>query len=297
MFLRIGSEFASGPVMTFIRLFIGGLMLIVIYEYRSRKSLNNKIFELRNLKKFIIIGLINSAIPFTLFAIAVKSLETSIISILNGLSVLFTFVLSAIFLKEKLTIRAIFGFICGIFGVFVIYAKSLNSLDYSQIAAILLIVLATFCYGVAAVYTKAKIKGIDPLATASASVLLGSVALFPMFVIQADFNSFINLKFIFAMLALGVCCTGIAYLCYFRLIQNVGANFAIMTAFLIPIFGTINGVIFLGEHLNFEKIIGGMIILFGMWCIIIKPKNVDSKSDKNDILRNFYVKHNTKSSF
>ena len=67
-----------------------------------------------------------------------------------------------------------------------------------------------------------------------------------------------------SVVALGVLCTGLAYLLYFRLIQDVGATSTLTVTFLIPLFGTFLGVVFLDEVITLRTALGMVIILFGI---------------------------------
>ena len=65
------------------------------------------------------------------------------------------------------------------------------------------------------------------------------------------------------MITLGVLCTGIAYLIYFRLIHDVGPASALTVAFLIPVFGVLWGVVFLNEPITPALILGGLLVIAG----------------------------------
>ena len=66
-----------------------------------------------------------------------------------------------------------------------------------------------------------------------------------------------------AVLALGVLCTGLAYVLYFRLIDKVGAAGSLTVTFLIPVFAVFYGVVFLGEAVTVWMLLCGAIILLG----------------------------------
>ena len=63
--------------------------------------------------------------------------------------------------------------------------------------------------------------------------------------------------------ALGVFCTALAFVLYFRLIANVGPTRAISVTFLVPVFAVVFGAILIGEAISFSMIVGGLVILFG----------------------------------
>ena len=66
------------------------------------------------------------------------------------------------------------------------------------------------------------------------------------------------------MTALGVFCTGFAFILYFRLIAQVGVNKAMSVTYLIPFFGVVWGMLFLDEMLSVNMLSGGALILIGV---------------------------------
>jgi drug/metabolite transporter (DMT)-like permease len=63
--------------------------------------------------------------------------------------------------------------------------------------------------------------------------------------------------------ALGLLCTGVAYLLYFRLVADIGAAPALTVGFLIPLFGVLWGWLFLGEPVGWHTLGGGLVVLLG----------------------------------
>jgi drug/metabolite transporter (DMT)-like permease len=70
-----------------------------------------------------------------------------------------------------------------------------------------------------------------------------------------------------AALALGIACTGVAYAIFFRLLQRIGPTQAMTVTYLIPVFGVIWGALFLFEPISANMVLGGVIILFGLWIV------------------------------
>ena len=149
----------------------------------------------------------------------------------------------------------------GVIGVGVLFGASPTSLDANTYQSIALGLGAAFSYGLASNYAK-KSKGIEPFDNAHGSMWGAAVLLIPtLFFIPIRSEP---TPLIFgALLAIGVVCSGIAYLLYFRLIKDVGASSALTVAFLIPIFGTLWGMLFLNEHLTLNAAVGMVIIIVG----------------------------------
>ena len=102
---------------------------------------------------------------------------------------------------------------------------------------------ACLCYSISASYTKRYAGGLPSLVTATCSQLGATLGL--------------------ALLAVGVLCTGVALILYFRLIENVGPARSLTVTFVVPVFAVIYGVIFLGESVSMWMLLCGAIIVCG----------------------------------
>jgi drug/metabolite transporter (DMT)-like permease len=122
--------------------------------------------------------------------------------------------------------------------------------------------LAAGFYGIASVYTKAKVSGAPSLGMAVGSQLGASLLLLPLIPIVPPF-SLPSAGVLLCVLLLALGSTGLAYLLYFRLIVDVGPAKALTVTFLIPIFGVTWGALFLGEQITISGLIGCAIILVG----------------------------------
>jgi drug/metabolite transporter (DMT)-like permease len=117
-------------------------------------------------------------------------------------------------------------------------------------------------YGIAANYTSEKLSQVSPLTIATMSQLAAAALLLPIslfFLPQGE----ISLTAWLAVVALGVLCTSLAYLMYFRLIAHVGSSNAVTVAFLVPVFGMFWGAVFLDEQITTTMVVGAAVILVG----------------------------------
>ena len=133
----------------------------------------------------------------------------------------------------------------------------------SEVWGSIVMVMAALCYGIAAHYTRKRLTGASPLLIATgtqigAAVLLLAPALY-FWPTRAPSLS----AWLFA-LVLGVVCTGLAYILYFRLIARTGAARAIAVTYLIPVFGMGWGWTFLGERISASMVLGCAVILLGI---------------------------------
>jgi drug/metabolite transporter (DMT)-like permease len=121
---------------------------------------------------------------------------------------------------------------------------------------------ATACYGFSGIYTKKFLKGVPPLATATGSLFAaGAVLTLPALWYWPTTMPAAQPWAAVALLAIG--CTGLAFVIFYRLIDNVGPTIAMAVAYLIPLFANLWGWIFLGEKPTGAIVIGCGLILTG----------------------------------
>ena len=214
-------------------------------------------------KTIFFVGLTNTAIPFCLFAYSTVHLGAGLASILNATAPMFGAIVAYFWLKDNLPATAVAGLVIGFFGVVVI-SVSRTGVELSlAILPVLAALAATCLYGIAACFTKQYLSGINTLAIATGSQIFATIILLPLaFLSWPDTNPSYNAWM--QVITLGVVCTGVAYILYFRLIANLGAAKAITVAYLVPVFGVFWGVIFLGEIVTPLMITGASLILLGV---------------------------------
>lgn len=269
MFTKISVEALSPYFISFARLVLGGSLLICVCLIRRKK-----VFIAKNFKFYAIVGLFNSAIPFSLFALSAQHLDSGVMAILDGTIPMFEVIISIFFLKRYVDKNAIWGVSLGIAGIIATsYGKQTSfNLDPNHLIAIAEILIATTLYAAMSLYINAKCKSIDSMAMATGSVIFATLFLSPsLFFVDL---SVIDAKVAGSLFGLGFLCTGIAYILFFKLAAEESSRTAVSTVLLIPVFGTIFGAIFLGELITPNKIIGGVAILVSMKFILnLSKKN------------------------
>jgi drug/metabolite transporter (DMT)-like permease len=203
-------------------------------------------------RPIMLAGVINSAIPFALFAWAVMHIATGLTSILNATVPLFGALIAWMWLGDRITRLRWAGLALGFAGVALLAWRAPAGTGFktdSAAWAIAACLLASCFYGLSASFTRRYLTGVPPLANAAGSQLgaalclaLPTVWLWPA---QAP-----GLRAWAAIAAIAVLCTGIAYILYFRLIQHAGPSRALAVTFITPVFAVLYGVLFLGERVT-----------------------------------------------
>jgi len=261
MFMRLGAqEFGAIPTAG-LRVGIAALFLGPLLLWRGLWPQ-----LVQHWKEVFFVGLFNSAIPFVCFSFALLSISSGLSAILNATTPLFGAVVAWAWLKDRPHGLRILGLLIGFAGVALLaWDKASFKPDASGLAtgwAVLAVLTACLCYGISASYTKRYLSGLPSLVTAAGSqfgatlgLALPTLWLWP--------QQMPSRTAWLALLAVGVLCTGVAYILYFRLIENVGPARSLTVTFAIPVFAVIYGVIFLGEVVSLWMLLCAAIIVCG----------------------------------
>ena len=257
LFMRIGAPVLGPSILILARVGLAALFLLMVSLY-LKKTLNTP----RYWKHYLLLGFFNSALPFLLFAHAAQTVSASLLSILNATAPIWATVISAIWLRTRLSPKVLLGMSLGLVGVVLLAKFEALALPNGGLLAVVAGLGAAFSYGIATTYTKSAIT-VEPFANAHGSMWAATLMLIPFALHAPATVTMPTLHVSLSVIALGVICSGFAYLLYFRLIADLGAASALTVAFLIPVFGILWGVLFLEETVGWHTFVGGAMILVG----------------------------------
>lgn len=261
LFMRLGAiEF--GPVaLVFLRVAGAALMLLPLLLWRGEWPALR-----RHWRVIALVGLVNSALPFMLFAVGALALTTALMSVFNATASIWGALIAWLWLKDRLSASRWLGLVIGVLGV---VGLSWGKADFkpgehgvSAALGIVACVAAAVLYGVGANVSRRHLQGVPPMAVAAGSQVAASLLLllpawwlWPAVMPGAQAWG--------AVAALALLCTGAAYVLYFRLIAHAGAANAMSVTFLIPAFAVAWGWLFLGEVPSVATLTGCAVILAG----------------------------------
>lgn len=258
LFMRIAADDFGPVVLIALRVLIATIFLLPILSCNAVAVRSLR----QNWKSVFIVGVLNSALPFTLLAFASLHLTAGFTSIVNATAPLWGAMIAWAWLGDKLTKMRVLGLLIGFLGVVILLW---NKFDLSWNAGSLAIaagLLAATFYGINASYTKKYLNNVEPLTTATGSQLGAAIVMLPGLFIYWPDNP-IPMESWLSVVVLGVASTGMAYILYFRLIKNAGPANAISVTFLVPVFAVIWGRIFLSETLTNSMLLACIVILLG----------------------------------
>jgi len=257
LFMRVAApELGPIPLMA-LRVSIAALLLF------PALALRRGLGELRGrLAPVAVVGALNSALPFCLLAYATLSVTAGLASILNATSPLWGGLVAHLWLKDRLGPSRTLGLAVGFGGVvFLVWGRASFRPGGAGLAVVAAL-LATLSYGIAASYAKRFLSGVNPLAVAAGSQVAASLLLLPAAAALWPAGP-ISARAWWSVALLGVFCTALAYLLYFRLIAHVGPAKAIAVTFLIPPFAIAWGALFLGESIGGRMLAGSAVVIAG----------------------------------
>lgn len=255
LFLRIASPIFGPAPLVDARLALGALVLTP-FLWRERVH-----FPLRRWPQLAAIGLINTLIPFLLFAWSAERAPAGVSAIVNSIAVPFAALAAFALFGERIGGWRLAGLLAGLAGVAVLASGDLAGASLGP--AVAAGALAALFYGVSANIVKRYLADLPPTAVAAATLACGAVLLAP-FAAWTWPSTAVPIQAWSCLVAIGVVCTGFAYAVYFRLIQRIGAPRATTVIYLVPIFGVLWAWLALGESLTIGMAIGGALILGGM---------------------------------
>ncbi|UHQ24498.1 DMT family transporter [Lysobacter sp. 5GHs7-4] len=252
LFMRVAvHDFGAIPLVE-VRLALGSLVLLP-FLWRARAQFPAKLWP-----KIVVIGAINSAVPFMLFAWAAQRAPAGIGAIANAMTVLFTALVGFLFFGEKIGGRRSVALLVGFLGVVVLASGKTAGASISW--AVAAGAGAAFLYGIGINLVRRHLTGLPPAAVASATLGVSALLVLP-FALSSWPTHAIPMKSWFSATLLGVLCTGAAFVMYYRLIARIGANRASTVTYLIPVFGVAWAWLLLDEPLTLTMGIAGAMIL------------------------------------
>jgi drug/metabolite transporter (DMT)-like permease len=252
--LRIASpEFGAVPLAA-VRIFVA--VLTLLFFLRERSLLRAQPLRL------LLLGLMASAIPFTLYAYAMLSITSGLAALLNATTPMFGALIAWLWLGERLSVLRVAGIVVAFVGVLWLVNDALGTLGIGALGGILAALAGAACYGWAASYTRRAFPTADPVALATGTVLGALAAILP-FAVATWPSTPISPRAWIAAVTLGVICTAVAYMIYFRLLRNVGAGRAVTVTFLFPPFGVLWGALVLSEPITVSLLAGCVVVLAG----------------------------------
>ncbi|MDF2372179.1 MAG: DMT family transporter [Rhizobiaceae bacterium] len=264
-FARMAVEHVPPLTLVFLRVFLAAVALHLYL--RGKRDLYTILAQ--RWRAFLMLGLLNNAIPFTLLFFGQRQMGAGLASILNATTPIWTVIIANMVTDdEKMTVPKIVGCLLGLAGMLLLIGPSAISGFGAPVWAQLAIILAAISYGFAVIYAK-RFKGTPPVVTATGQLTASSLIMLPVILLldQPWTLEMPPVRILLVILSLAVLSTSIAYILYFRIVSSAGATNASLVTLLVPPSAILLGVIFLGERMTLLSLGGLALIGLGLLTI------------------------------
>ncbi len=256
LFMRIAAPVLGPGVLIEYRVVFAALFLAAM-ALLLKKPLGWR----RHWKHYFVLGFFNSALPFLLFAWSARTLSASVLSVLNATAPMWGALIGAVWQRQMVSARVLLGLVLGTVGVALLvgfdHVSSRDGAGFAIAAAL----FAAFNYGIATTYAKAA-PAVEPFANAHGSMWAAAILTLPALLLFPQPGE-PTMGIMAAALALGILCSGVAYLLYYGLVRDVGPTSALTVTFLNPLFGILWGALFLHEVVGWYTVAGAAIVIVG----------------------------------
>ena len=262
MFIKIAVGELEPPTLMALRLLLAALVLVPFLLILE--GVRSGVAQLRASRSgALVLGIVNSALPFTLIAWGETHIDSGIAAIANAPVPIFVALLALRFRpSERVAGLRLVGVVLGFVGVAVLAGLNPEG-GWWAVAGTLAVVAASLCYASANLYTQAHLAGTSPLVLVAGSSTVGALVLLPfaLWQLPSDVPSWEALA---SVAALGIVGTAIALLFFYRMLTTYGASRAALVTYLIPPIALLYGVVLLDEPLTLNAVAGLVLVLAGV---------------------------------
>jgi drug/metabolite transporter (DMT)-like permease len=278
-------EFGPAPLIA-LRMGIAVVVLLPLVVARGLLPM-----LLANAKLLAIQGSIFTCLSFLLIAWSALSISAGLSAILSATAPMFGAVVAWIFLKERIQGWRLLGLALGFAGVSILaWGKVSLRMDASSVKvslAVLAGLSSSLLWGMAANFSRQKLSAISPLVTTVGTMLAATVFMLPFAWLDWQASSqqiphpMPSLKACAEALFLGIVCSGLGMLMYFRLLREIGTVPTMSVTFMSPVVAIALGAWYLNEAITLQIVLGCIVVLLGTGLSVgLFPRSVPSSNLK-----------------
>jgi drug/metabolite transporter (DMT)-like permease len=255
MFMRVVSPVLGPVIATDSRMLVAGAALAAYFRVIGFDPQWRRWW-----RQYVLIGVLNSGLPFLLYSYAALHIAAGLSAVLNATAPMFGALLGVALLGERLTLKRTIGLVLGVVGVALVTRQETGS-GFAGLA-IGAGLLAASSYAFTGVYLKRWAPQIPARGLAAGTQVAAAAVFLPLVPFAPPYAE-LTMPVVLSVLALGLICGAVAYLLYFRLIVDIGATGALTVTYLIPLFGVLFGAVFLHEALSLQVLAGAALVVLG----------------------------------
>jgi drug/metabolite transporter (DMT)-like permease len=264
LFIKVALDDVSEGGIVCIRTALGAAVLVTLaHRWGALESLRGR----GRGRWIVVIALVQVVAPFLLITFGENHIDSQLAGILVSSVPIFTALLALRFDRaQRMTGWGAVGIVVGMLGVVLLFGLDLSG-DADTLAGGIMVLLASLGYAVGAILLKHKLRGVEPVAVAGATMVIAALVTLPLFLATLPDHA-PSAKTVGALVVLGAGGTGIAFLWFYTLIRDLGPARASVIAYIAPGFAVLYGVTLLDEPVTAGALGGLALILAGSWLAV-----------------------------
>jgi drug/metabolite transporter (DMT)-like permease len=262
-FIKVLVE-SFGPIsVAFLRCLFGLITILLILLIKREKIAFSQVPWV----PVIAVGFLNTSIPWVLLAYSEMSISSSLASVLNASTPIWTLIIGIVIFKLRSNWYQFIGIMIGFVGILILVDIDYNNVFNSDSLAFVAMIIVTLCYGLSAQISKRYLQTLSVYQICAITLAIGTISSGSASVLfeSPSFGLLLNLTIFWSLIGLGAIGSGIAYIIFFMLIQKGSAEFATLVTYLVPPFAILWGFLFLDETIELTLFIGLALILVGVF--------------------------------
>ena len=263
IFLRVAVPAFGTAVVSEGRALFAALFLVpwVVWVARQR------IAPLEHWRDHLTVALVNNVLPFVCFAWAASVLPAGYLAIINSMVPLWAAIIAVPVLKERLGVGRIAGFALGIAGVALIVNLGPVELDWTTLLGTLVAIAGAAFWGWAGVIIKQRSGRLPPMGLAAGSIAFSAVLMAPLWAMAPPPQAW-TFQATISLVAVGVICSGLAYLPFFTLVRDIGPSRTLTVGLAVPVLGVLWGWLLLDEAVTLGMLAGAALVMAALALVL-----------------------------
>lgn len=264
LFLRVAAP-QVGPLWAAeARIGLAALVLVAIFGRRAWPTVR------ANLAAFAVVGVTFSALPFSLIAYGSMTLPAGVGALLNAATPIFTALVSAAWIGQRISGRAMVGMAIGVGAVFVLVGWTPLPEGPQTWLAAGAVLGATLSYAVSGTFIRRRLHGVSGMDLATGQLAIGAIALLPIAFLSGPPGA-AGIDAAASLVAVALVSTAFAWPLYFRVLSRTTPMAASTVTFVIPAFGMLWGAIALGEPVGIGLVAGFGLVIVSLVLVLDVP--------------------------
>lgn len=276
-FIKILLEHLGPSAVVFGRSLFGAVTLLLIAFFQRKKlTLASVPWGI-----VILVSLLNNALPWLLISSSEMSISSSLASIINATTPIWTLIIGYLFFSSRLNRNQWIGVFIGFIGIFILSDIQFGELLSGNTMGVLLMLGATCCYGLGSQFTKKRLGSLSILSISLLTLVISTIisGVFLIFTSPQSFQSLSKMEVFVPLIGLGSLGSGVAYLLFYYMVQKGSAEFASLVTYAVPVSAIIWGTLLLQEEIHYTMIFGLLVIFTGIYISSLKL-TVHSKKEE-----------------